>query len=118
MMMTCLGSDCAILILVKDSERLFEGGQVVRGQRFKDSFSVGLTKSGHNHLKVAQTWRLVQKTPQTKNSHNHLKKFKQHPKIVSAISKTTFFTNIGCSIQKFLQRVLSQFRINNNRTPF
>ena len=54
-MMTCLGSDCAILILVKDSERLFEGGQVVRGQRFKDSFSVGLTKSGHNHLKVAQT---------------------------------------------------------------
>ena len=87
MMMTCLGSDCAILILVKDSERLFEGGQVVRGQRFKDSFSVGLTKSGHNHLKVAQTWRLVQKTPQTKNSHNHLKYIQtwgQHPKIVKA----------------------------------
>ena len=51
LMMGCLGGDCAILILVKDSEGLLESGQVVRGQRFKDSFSVGLAKSGHT------TWK-------------------------------------------------------------
>ena len=52
LMMGCLGGDFAILILVKDSEGLLESGQVVRSQRFKDSFSVGLTKSGHTTWKI------------------------------------------------------------------
>ena len=103
MMTTCLSGDCAILILVKDSERLFEGGQVVRGQRFKDSFSVGLTKSGHNHLKVAQTWRQVQRTVHIKNGHNHLKNIQtwgQHPKIVS----------------DFQNHILHQYRVFNSNS--
>ena len=93
MVMTYLGSDCAILIFVKDSEGLLvdgkvnddddnegadndgdddddnndcddcddnddnddddlEGGEVIRGQRFKDSFPVSLTKSSHSTLKI------------------------------------------------------------------
>ena len=93
MVMTYLGSDCAILVFVKDSEGLLgdgkvndnddndgadndgdddddkndcdddndnddnddddlEGGEVIRGQRFKDSFPVSLTKSSHSTLKI------------------------------------------------------------------
>ena len=47
-----LCGDCTILILVKDREGLLKGGQVIRGQRFKDSFSVSLAKSSHTTWKI------------------------------------------------------------------
>ena len=80
LMMVYLCGDCTVLILVKDREGLLEGGQVVRGQRFKDPFSVSFAKSCHT------TWKCSNLMSDAKKS-----------KLVDALSKTVSFANLGGS---------------------
>ena len=42
--------DCAVVILVEDSESLFEGCQLVGGQGFQDPFPVSLAKGCHSGI--------------------------------------------------------------------
>jgi hypothetical protein len=47
--------DCAVVILVEDSESLFEGCQLVGGQGFQDPFPVSLAKGCHSEISYLLT---------------------------------------------------------------